>query len=147
MELGLAERVALNAAADPAQGGAAWRLRDGIGAASEGPAGGADILNGLLDSLISLKTLPAGAGISGQMSAADAVANMSSSIGAARISAETRLASSSARAQSLADAELGATAVDTDLELQKLLLIEQAFVANARVIQTADDMLRALLEI
>lgn len=147
MEVGLAGRIALNAAADPDQGGAMWRLRDGLGAASEGPLGNADVVNILLDSLTQLKTLPAGAGISGQMSAADAAAQVSTAVGSARISAETRLASNSARTQSLTDAEHAATAVDTDLELQKLLQIEQAFAANARVIQTADDMLRTLMEL
>jgi flagellar hook-associated protein 1 FlgK len=35
--------------------------------------------------------------------------------------------------------------VDTDAELQKLLLIEQAYTANARVMQIADEMLKTLI--
>ncbi len=146
-ETGLAERIALNAAVDPVQGGAAWRLRDGIAAAAQGPAGSADIITVLLDALTELKAPPAGTGESGFLSAANIAANVTSSVGQARLTAETKLAASSARAQSLVEAELSVTAVDTDLELQKLLLIEQAFSANARVIQTADDMMRRLLEL
>ena len=37
--------------------------------------------------------------------------------------------------------------VDTDAELQRLLLIEQAYAANARMIETVDDMMQALLRI
>ena len=37
--------------------------------------------------------------------------------------------------------------VDTDQELQKLLLIEQAYAANARVIQTADELIQLLIRL
>ena len=147
MEVGLAGRFAVNAAVDPDQGGDAWRLRDGLGAVAEGPSGNADIITILLDALTTLKAPPAGTGLSGQLTAAEAAANVTSAVGSARITAESRLASNTARSQSLIDAELGETAVDTDQELQKLLLIEQAFAANARVIQAADEMIERLLEL
>jgi len=50
------------------------------------------------------------------------------------------------RANALREQELG-DGVDTDQEMQKLLLIEQSYGANARVIQAVDDMMRRLLEI
>lgn len=146
-ETGLAARIAINAAIDPDQGGAPWRLRDGLGAAGQGPSGEAGLLNMILDAFTALKAPPPGAGLSGQLSAVEAAANVASSIGRARLSSETQLATTAARARSLGDAEQSATAVDTDVELQKLLMIEQAFSANARVIQTADDMMRTLLEL
>lgn len=146
-EVGLASRIAVNAAVDPDQGGEIWRLRDGLGATAQGPSSANDIIVTMLDALTGLRPPPAGTGLSGSLTAADAVAGVTSSIGGARISAEERLASSSARAQLLSDAELAATGVDTDQELQKLVLIEQAFSANARVIQTADEMLRILMEL
>jgi len=37
--------------------------------------------------------------------------------------------------------------VDTDAEMQSLLLIEQSYAANARVIQTVSDMLDILMQI
>ena len=101
----------------------------------------------MLDSLTSLRAPPAGTGLSGELSATNMVANVTSSIGAARITAETQLSSTTARAQSVIDAETAATGVDTDQELQRLLLIEQAYAANARVIQTADQLIRQLLEL
>ena len=147
METGLAGRIAVNAAVDPDQGGAVWRLRDGLGAGAEGPSGNAAIITTMLDALTELRAPPAGTGLNGSLSAAEAAAGVTSSIGGSRISAESQLAATSARAQSLTEAELAATAVDTDQELQQLILIEQAFAANARVIQTADEMIRTLMEL
>ena len=39
------------------------------------------------------------------------------------------------------------TGVDTDAEMQKLLLIEQAYAANAKVMTAADEMIQLLLQI
>ncbi len=147
LETGLSARIAVNAAVDPDQGGATWRLRDGLGASAEGASGSVTIILTLLDSLTALRTPPPGTGISGSVSAAAAAANVTSSIGRSRISAESLLASTAARSNLLTDAEQAATAVDTDFELQQLLLIEQAYSANARVIQVADDMMRRLMEL
>ena len=146
-ETGLAGRIAVNVAVDPAQGGSIWRIRDGLGAAAEGTAGDATLIRAMLDSFTELRTPPAGAGLSGQKSAADAAAGVTTAIGSARINAETRLASSSARAEAVIEAETAATGVDSDQELQKLILIEQAYAANARVLQTAQAMIETLMEI
>lgn len=146
-EVGVSQRLAVNIAVDPDQGGALWKLRDGLGASAQGTAGNATIIRTMLDTLTELRTPPASTGLSGKLSAATMAANITSSIGTARISSQSRLASTSARAQSVIDAETAATGVDTDQELQRLLLIEQAFAANARVIQTADEMIQRLLEL
>jgi len=37
--------------------------------------------------------------------------------------------------------------VDTDVELQNLLVIEQAYAANAKVIQAVNSMMNKILEI
>lgn len=147
MQAGLAGRIAVNTAVDPSQGGDLWRLRDGIGAATEGTAGNADIIFMLLDGLSELRPPPPGSGLSSQGTALDAIANVNSSIGAARLNSESRLAASSANTQALLDAETEVTAVDTDFEMQQLLVIEQAFAANARVIQVASEMLNTLMEL
>jgi len=51
-----------------------------------------------------------------------------------------------ARFESIRQSEL-ALGVDSDAETQLLLLIEQSFAANARVIQTVDSLFRTLMEI
>ena len=47
----------------------------------------------------------------------------------------------------LVEAEGQTTRVDTDQELQRLLIVEQAYAANARVIETIDRLIQNLLEI
>ena len=56
-------------------------------------------------------------------------------------------ASALTRSNTLYDAEIATSAVDMDQELQSLLLIEQSYAANARVIQTIDEMIQRLLQI
>lgn len=146
-QTGLAGRIMINTSVDPAQGGDLWRIRDGVGAATEGVVGNADIIFMVLDNLSAFQAPPTGAGLSSQGTAIDMVANITSIVGTSRVSAESRLASSTASSQSLRNVEAEATAVDTDFELQQLLIIEQAYAANARVIQTASQMINLLMEL
>lgn len=140
---GLAGRIALNVALDPSQGGAAWKLRDGLGAAVPGQVGDARTIAALADALsarIGTPDDPTARDIGGR---ADVV--LSTRAGLAATAAEA-VAFSQARYDTLRVAELGG-GVDTDAELQTLLLVEKAYAANARVIQAADTMLQRLLEI
>lgn len=146
-ETGLAGRLKLNDLVDPTAGGALFRLRDGLGAVTEGPTGNATIVNSLLDSLREARALSPGAQLSGLKSAAQAAASIASDVGAKRLSAEQRLSTSQARATSIVDAEQTALGVDTDAELQKLVYIQQAYAANARVLQVAQDMIETLSRI
>ncbi len=51
-----------------------------------------------------------------------------------------------ARQTALADSEANEIGVDSDRELQALMLIEQAYAANARVLSVMDGLLKLLLE-
>ena len=144
---GLAGRIAVNAAVDPVQGGELWRLRDGINAAAPGAEGDGTTLGNMLDALTTRGTGLSAAGIDGSFSMAGSIAEVNSVVGQARTRAEASVASATARAEILSTAELEATAVDTDTEMQNLLLIEQAYAANARVIQTVQNMMQSLLEL
>ncbi|MEM9010030.1 MAG: flagellar hook-associated protein FlgK [Pseudomonadota bacterium] len=142
---GVATRIAVNAAVDPAEGGALWRLRDGLQAGTPGPAGNDTLLRDIQAALAA--TAPAPAGLSGDYGAADLSAAISAE--ALRVGA-LREEEATYRAGQLAifrDAELGAVGVDTDQELQRLLAIEKAYAANAKVIEVVDDLLRRILEV
>lgn len=143
---GLAGRIALNPAVDPAQGGEAWRLRDGLEAAAPGPTGYADILQGLLDGVTTVNAIDE-SGIQGAFSSTELVGHFASLTGQKRVGYEAVLSSTTAQHAMLRDAEQAQTAVDTDAEMQDLLLIEQAYAANARVIQVANEMLNRLMEL
>lgn len=142
---GLAGRLALNAAADPAQGGAAWRLRDGLGATVEGPSGA----NALLRDLIAAFDAPRASALAGgrAMTALEAAAEIGSLAGARGSAADAALQASAAYASTLGEAELSQTGVDTDAEMQNLIVIEQAYAANARLIETVGKMIDRLMEL
>ncbi|WP_170865639.1 flagellar basal body rod C-terminal domain-containing protein [Wenxinia saemankumensis] len=66
-------------------------------------------------------------------------------IGGARAAAEDRQAFTAARHAAFRSSEL-ALGVDSDAELQNLMLLEQAYAANAKVIEAVDGLLQRLLE-
>lgn len=145
-QVGLAQRLQVNAAADPAQGGGLWRLRDGLGAAAAGEVGSAALIKGLQAALAAERSassplLPAGA-----RSFASYAADMVSGAASARVTAESEASFSAARLDALSEMEQEG-GVDTDQEMQSLLLIEQAFSANAKVISTVGEMIQTLLAI
>ena len=144
---GLAGRLRLNAAIDPSQGGSVTRFRDGLGATTAGPTGQADVLNNLVEAMTQVSTAPSGSKLTGSHSSADLVAEISSMFGENRIRHESLSVAANTRASVIGDAEIQASAVDTDYELQQMLLIEQAYAANARVVQTVGDMLDRLLQL
>lgn len=74
------------------------------------------------------------------------LATYSSQLGQNRLTLDQALTFASARQSELVNLELE-NGVDTDAELQRLLLVEQAYGANARMIQTIDEMMQALLRI
>lgn len=141
--VGLAGRIALNPAVDFNAGGDPTRLRDGFNAVASGPEGNTAQLNSWIAALAVPRTdLP---GATAQ-SASGRAAAFTAQLGATRLTADEQLSFTAARWDTLREAEL-ANGVDTDLELQMLLRIEQAYAANARVIQTVDFMLQRLTEI
>lgn len=143
-ETGLAARISVNALVDPAQGGATWRLRDGLDAGTPGPVGDSTVLHAFVTALTTARSPSSGQFSSRAYTADDLAGALAAHIGSSRQSAEADQSFAAARQQSLVTAELS-TGVDTDEELQKLMLIEQSYAANARVIQTADEMIETLL--
>lgn len=143
-EVGLSARLQLNPVVDPAQGGALWHLRSGLGATSPGAAGDAALLDAFTTALGENRTAASGRFNSAARSASGLAAEYLSFIGAERQSAQADQTFTQTRKTTMRAAEL-AGGVDTDNEMQNLLLIEQAYSSNARVIQTIDDMIQTLL--
>lgn len=140
---GLAGRIAINPVVDPFQGGTISLLRDGLNSTVVGPAGDATQLNRWIEALATTRTDIPGATA---RSAAGRMADFAAQIGSSRLAAEEKLSFTSARWDTLKEAEL-ASGIDTDIELQTLLRVEQAYAANAKVIQTVDFMIQRLMEI
>ncbi|EAR53141.1 flagellar hook-associated protein [Oceanicola granulosus HTCC2516] len=140
---GLASRIALNPTVDPGNGGSLARLRDGLGETSSAPVGSSTQIERWLDALQDSRRTDLGGSAA---SASGHMASLLADVGSRRYAIEQDLAFETARWEVLKSAEL-ANGVDTDRELQELLLIEQAYAANAKVLQTVNSVLTRLLEI
>lgn len=144
IEAGLAGRITVNSLADPAGGGALWRLRDGLGAPTPGDVGASSILQSLQAVLSAPRVPLSGSFIGAGRSFGGLASDLLSQVAGDRQVADQRQAFVAARQSALQDLHLQ-DGVDTDAELQNLLLVEQSYAANARVIQTIDDLIQQLI--
>lgn len=140
---GLAGRLQLNPLIDPATGGELWRLRSGLAAGEPGPVGDSTVLGSIAARLAEPVSLSPG---SAAHSLAGHAGAYLSSVGVAAFDADLAQQHATARHFGLSE-QLAAQGVDTDAELQRLLVLEQSYAANARVIRAVDEMLRRLMEI
>lgn len=145
-EAGLAGRIAVNAALIPDKGGEVWRLRDGLGTLQPGNAGEASLLHRLADAMTEGRVPSSGQLGASALGFHETAAQVLSDISAMRHFSEQRQSFAATRFASLEMAEREG-GVDTDEQLQRLLQIEQAYAANARVIKAAGDMMDNLLRI
>ncbi|MGJ8609942.1 MAG: flagellar hook-associated protein FlgK [Octadecabacter sp.] len=140
---GLAERISVNAAVDPEAGGDVTKFRDGLNAVTAGLSGDASLLQSLSAALSDTRSTTSDLT---QQSAAGRAANLEGEMGNRRLEFETEVSFANARWSGLKEAE-AAGGVDTDFEMQTLLRVEQAYAANARVIEAVETMMQRLMEI
>lgn len=145
-EVGLASRISLNSDVDPQQNGEVWRLRAGVGATGPGAVGDQTLLDALRDSLAELQAPVSGDLGTGAVSLSDLASGLMGRLGVQRLSAEQSLTFASASLHETAQAER-AFGVDTDAELQMLILVEQLYAANARMMDTINEMMDTLMRI
>ncbi len=145
-EAGLAGRLRLNPAADPTQGGALFRLRDGLGATAEGPPGNGALLATLHLALTGARPLASTGFTAGNRSFAVLTSDILSDASAMRLSAQSEQSFSAARLTALTDLE-AQNGIDTDQEMQELLVLEKNYAANAKVIQAVADMIDTLIRL
>lgn len=143
---GLAGRLSVNTAVDPEQGGASWRLRDGLGATAPGPQGESRLLKDFGTALETQRAQGSDVLTTGDVSASALAVALTSATAQRQDSADQALSWAANSYNELVRAE-AATGVDTDQELQSLLVFELAYGANARVIEVVDDMMQRLLRI
>lgn len=145
-EAGLSTRLSINAWVDPVTGGAIWRLRDGIGAAVQGDVGNASLLQSMSLALNQAQIPVSGGLTTAARSASGLASEYLSMISTTRQSAEAEIAFASTKVETLKTQELQG-GVDSDYEMQQLLLVEQSYASNARVMQTIDELIQTLLRI
>lgn len=143
-ETGLSGRLSLNPSVDPDQNGAIWKLRDGLGATAPGQTGGSSILTAMSQALTSARSPVSGGFSDSARSFSTFATDFLSLVANKRTSAEAETSYAASRFTALKEMELQ-MGVDTDQELQSLLMIEQSYAANAKVIRAIDEMIQALV--
>ena len=141
---GLAARLRLNASMNPDAGGDLWRIRSGAGATTSASVGDARYLNALSAALEKVTSAAPTSGFDGNASFASRLATIESRVATRRVNAESDASVRNSRAETIAS-RLMADGVDSDSEMQRLLQYEQAYAANARVIQAIDEMIDQIL--
>ncbi len=145
-EVGLAQRLQLNATVDTSKGGAVWRLRDGLGAVTQGPPGNTSLLTTLRVALTADRQPSSGGFMSGARSFSVLSSNLLSLNASNKLSAQGDANYAATRLDSFTSMEAQG-GVDSDHEIQSLLQIEQSYAANAKVIKTVDEMIQTLLNL
>ncbi|OUS07734.1 flagellar hook-associated protein FlgK [Rhodobacterales bacterium 52_120_T64] len=144
--IGISSRISVNASADPENGGELWRLRDGVGAITQGTVGESAQLIRFVNALDEDKPASANMGLSISMSGVGFAEEITSFWALESSKADEEVAYKQNVYSLLRSEELNAVGVDTDKEMQALLIIEQAYAANARVISVLDGLMQKLLE-
>ncbi|SFR00776.1 flagellar hook-associated protein FlgK [Poseidonocella sedimentorum] len=145
-EVGIAQRISVNDAANPDEGGELWRLRDGMSALTQGNGGNSAILQAGAMVLTEQRS-PSSTGVSDLSRTSSALASdVLSYFGVARQNVEADLSYAASKHTELTLLQMEG-GVDTDQETQKLLLIEQSYQANARVMAVIDEMMDTILRI
>ena len=145
-EVGISARITLNAAVDDRKGGEPSRIRDGINTVAAGDVGDARLIQNLSDALTNTRVPLSGDFGVGGFSSANLISTFTSQIGADRYQAEKSLTFASSQYDELKQ-QILALGVDSDEELQRLIIVEQAYAANVKMIEAADDMMQTILRI
>ena len=144
--IGISNRIELNDKVSMDGASETWRLRDGLNAAAPGDAGDARLLQAYTEALEVMRPVTSPGLGTTNVTAATLSANLLSHFTQSSNGADQTLSFASASFGAMSQIEL-AQAVDSDEELQNLMLIEQAYAANAKVLTVVDELMDTLLRI
>lgn len=143
---GVAGRLAVNAIVSPDRAEEHWRLRDGLAATARDASAPPDLLLAY-GAEVSNVARPLATGLPDlEADMIGHAANLKSSVSADRIRSMDAADVDARNARSFEQTRDGG-AVDLDAEMRRLVEIEQAYAANARVVRVVDDMMNRLMEI
>ena len=145
-ERGLSARLKVNSSVDERSGGELWRIQHGVYASDRGDAGDARLIQSLADRLTEIQPFASASLANLQGDITTVAGDILSATATERLSAEREMTHDQTFKTTLQDT-LHADAVDSDAEMERLLQLEQAYAANAKVIQAIDEMLKNILRI
>lgn len=142
---GLASRLRVNEAVHAGSGGSAWLVRDGLAAAAPGAASSVVQIQAFIDSLNEPMGAAAGTGINSNVTLADYGAEVVTAQGTATSRAEKNFNAARSAAEVIQASRQNVEGVNIDEEMQNLMMIEQSFAANSKMLTAVAEMLDTLL--
>lgn len=141
----LASRLQVNSKVSFGGDAEVWRIRDGLGAATQGDAGDPTQIAAFMSALSTPLGATSDTGIPTFVTLHDFAAEMVTAQASERVRAENNFNLASSAAEVVNGARRNSEGVNIDDEMQKLMLIEQSFAANSRVLTTVSDMIDTLI--
>lgn len=142
---GLASRLRVNEAVYSGSGGSAWLIRDGLGATSQGLASDTTQIQAFIDGIHQAMNADGGTGINSTITLADYGAEMVTAQGTATSRAEQNFNAARSAGEIVEASRRNVEGVNIDEEMQNLMLIEQSFAANSKMLTAVAEMLDTLL--
>ncbi|MBG63873.1 MAG: flagellar hook-associated protein FlgK [Roseobacter sp.] len=142
---GLASRLQINSKISSTGDAEVWRIRDGLGATSPGAGSETVQINAFLEGLDTSMNAATGTGIPAEVTLRDFSAEMITSQAATRARAENDFNAAASAAEVVMSARRNSEGVNIDDEMQQLLLIEQSYAANSRVLTAVSEMIDTLI--
>ena len=142
---GLASRLQINSKISSTGEAEVWRIRDGLGATSPGAGSETVQINAFLAGLDTSMNAATGTGIPAEVTLRDFSAEMITSQAATRARAENDFNAAASAAEVVMSARRNSEGVNIDDEMQQLLLIEQSYAANSRVLTAVSEMIDTLI--
>lgn len=142
---GLASRLRVNDAVDSGSGGSAYLIRDGLGATSPGLASDTTQIQAFIDSFSVAMGADPGTGINASITLADFGSELVTAQGSSTARAEKNFNAARSAAEVIEASRRNVEGVNIDEEMQNLMLIEQSYAANSKMLTAVAEMLDTLL--
>lgn len=142
---GLASRLRVNDAVNSGAGGSAWLVRDGLGATAQGPASDSTQIQAFIDAIHEPMGADPLTGVNPSVSVFDYGSEMVTLQGTETARAEQSYNAAASAAEIIQSSRTNVEGVNIDEEMQKLMMIEQSFAANSKMLTAVAEMLDALL--
>lgn len=141
---GLAGRIQVNELVT-GQSPETWRIRDGLGAVAPGDAASSSQILAFINVLDTPANAAPNSGISPLITLAELGSEIISMQVADKNRAESNFFAASSAAEVIRSARQNGEGVNIDDEMQKLMLIEQSYAANSRIITSVSEMIDTLI--
>lgn len=142
---GLAGRIQVNEAVSTDGDAEIWRMRDGMGVTAEGAAADGTQIQAFIDGLDTEVNADPETGLSANVTVADFANQLLTAQLAESSRAESNYNAAASAAELIQASRENVEGVNIDDELQQLLMIEQSYAANSKMLTTVAEMLDTLL--